>query len=134
MDVTYHYVDTLFLKLGQILDILIIEAANRTRGDSDFTAFQSKEGLVFEPKTVIGINAGSTKQEIAKDIIKFALSEEVQKVDVEDGLPVHEAALQYCIEGRSLPQGSAWGVVSEREGKECWVYLSWKQGDIKVFK
>ena len=133
IDVAYHYADTQLVRPGKMLDLLITDATNTTRGDSDFVPFESQSGKVFEPRTILGINAGSKKQEMAKEIIKFALSEEIQKVDVEDGFPVNEEALEYWIQGESLPPDNAWGIFGERDGKECWVYLSWAQSNIKVF-
>lgn len=133
IDVAYDYADTLLVRVGQTLDLLITDATMTTKGNGDFTTFECQSGKLFEPRTILGINAGSKKQEIAKEIIKLALSEEVQKVDVKDGLPVNAVALQYCMEGRSLPQGNAWGIYDEKEGKELWVYLSFGSSNWRVF-
>ncbi len=134
VDVAYGYADTQLIRAGAMLDLLIVEAANQDRGNSDFALFECQSGKVFEPKTVLGINAQSENQEMAKEIIKLALSEEVQRVDVEDGFPVNEVALEYWIQGRSLPPGVSWGIVDEREGIERWVYIYWAKSDVKIFK
>ena len=41
----------------------------------------------FYPKMVIGINSRSEHVEIAKDFLRFALSEELQRVDTYEGFP-----------------------------------------------
>lgn len=48
----------------------------------------------FYPKMVIGINSRSEHVEIAKDFLRFALSEELQSVDTYEGFPVNAKALE----------------------------------------
>lgn len=48
----------------------------------------------FYPKMVIGINSQSEHVEIAKDFLRFALSEELQSVDTYEGFPVNAKALE----------------------------------------
>lgn len=60
------------------------------RGDGDFRSAFNKEGGVFNPVGVIGINANSKQQDIARDIVELAMSSEVQKVELGDGLPIHK--------------------------------------------
>ena len=48
----------------------------------------------FYPKMVIGINSRSEHVEIAKDFLRFALSEELQRVDTYEGFPVNAKALE----------------------------------------
>lgn len=55
----------------------------------DFTAFENR----FLPSLQTGICTKSQYQEVAKDFLLFALSEEVQNKDYYDGFPVNKASL-----------------------------------------
>ncbi|MEG2895984.1 MAG: hypothetical protein RR887_10460 [Niameybacter sp.] len=64
------------------------------RGEGDFSLALDKEGGVFNPKGIIGINASSEYTEIAEEIAKIALSKQVQKVDLNDGMPVEREVFE----------------------------------------
>lgn len=64
------------------------------RGDGDFGLALAKEGGIFNPKGIIGINANTSNQEIAEEIVKMALSKQVQKVDLRDGMPIEREVFE----------------------------------------
>lgn len=64
------------------------------RGDGDFGLIFAGKTSTFEPKGMIGINANSKYQEIATDIVKLALSKEVQSVKLGDGFSVHKETFE----------------------------------------
>lgn len=70
--------------------IAYYNSAIMQRGEGDFGLALAGEGGVFKPQSIIGINANSTHQDIAKAIVEMALSEQVQKVDLGDGLAVQK--------------------------------------------
>lgn len=48
----------------------------------------------FTPSLQLGINASSKHKDLAKEFLKLILSEDIQKVDMEDGFPVQSKALE----------------------------------------
>lgn len=65
----------------------------------DFTAFENR----FLPSLQTGIYTKSRYQDVAKDFLLFALSEEVQDKDYYDGFPVNKASLdKHAQADRSL--------------------------------
>lgn len=75
-------------------DIPYLNSAIMQRGDGDFGVALARDGGVYSPIGIIGINANSKNQDIARDIVKLAMSKEVQKVDLYDGLPIDKEALE----------------------------------------
>lgn len=64
------------------------------RGDGDFDLIFAGEESTFEPRGIIGINANSKYQDIAREIVQLAMSKEVQSVNLGDGLPVHKQTFE----------------------------------------
>lgn len=75
-------------------DIPYLNSAIMQRGDGDFGVALDKDGGVYRPIGIVGINANSKNQDIAKEIVKRAMSKEVQKVDLSEGLPINKEALE----------------------------------------
>ncbi|WP_049727631.1 extracellular solute-binding protein [Dorea sp. D27] len=53
---------------------------------------------IFIPHDIAGINKASKNTELAEDFIKMLLSDEVQSIDVENGFPVNEQAMEAWIQ------------------------------------
>ena len=53
---------------------------------------------IFVPHDIAGINKASKNTELAEDFVKMLLSEEVQSIDVENGFPVNEQAMEAWIQ------------------------------------
>lgn len=75
-------------------DIRYLNSAIIQRGDGDFGLALGKDGGVYQPVGSVGINANSKNQDIAREIVKLAMSKEVQKVNLDDGLPIDKEALE----------------------------------------
>lgn len=77
-----------FSKLGYFNSAIL------QRGDGDFGLALATDGGIFNPKGIIGINANSPHQEIAEEIVKIALSKSVQKVELNDGMPIEREVFE----------------------------------------
>ena len=64
------------------------------RGDGNFELIFAGEESTFEPRGIIGINANSKYQDIAREIVQLAMSKEVQSVNLGDGFPVHKQTFE----------------------------------------
>lgn len=53
---------------------------------------------LYIPKVIIGVNAASKNQELAKEFIQSMYSDSVQNIDTSEGFPVTENALQYLAD------------------------------------
>lgn len=72
--------------------------AIKRRGNSSFAL--EADG-VYTPTNIIGINANSKYQDISKEIIKLALSETVQGIDLYDGFPINTKSFEAGLEGKN---------------------------------
>lgn len=88
--------------------------ATHQRGDGDFEVMQSNGKGVYTPQGIIGINANSKNIEIAQGILKTALSESVQKVDLGEGFPVNTVA--FDAQNDSAANASIMAVPMTRPG------------------
>lgn len=78
---------------------------------------QGINGL-YLPSGMIGINSSSDNKELAKEFLKMLFSEEVQSLDLGDGFPVNEAALDvWCSKEVSEEDGVCIGV-EDADGNE----------------
>lgn len=75
--------------ISGMMDVTNPYSAIKQRGEGDFDLAVSSESGVFEPVGVIGVNGNSEHAEIAKDIVKMAMSEQVQNVELGDGFSIN---------------------------------------------
>lgn len=87
-------VELYIAELTGFKDIPYLNSAIIQRGNGDFGLALDKDGGIYSPVGIIGINSNSENQEIAKEIIKIAMSKEVQMVDLYDGFPINRKALE----------------------------------------
>lgn len=59
-----------------------------------------QSGNVFVPVNIIGINAKTTKPDIAREFVRLMLSSAVQNAETYDGFPVNVKSLEHGAEGR----------------------------------
>ena len=73
----------------------------------------------YVPHDIAGINNASKNKELAQDFIRTLLSEEVQSIDVEGGLPVNENAWNAYIQSVEFSgeEGISLGVSSKDDGE-----------------
>ncbi len=81
LDMAYRNTELVILTPRLPVDISLIQGAFKQRGEGTIRNLvgQSKDSS-FMPKGILGVNANSQKQEIAKEIIKIALGEEIQSI------------------------------------------------------
>ena len=148
IDVAFGYADIQFIRPSTMLDLLGGAATNQQRRGGgfavidneivkkeeiniqqvkdEFTILANQRGSVFEPRSILSVNGASSKQDIAMDVIKMALSQATQDIDIGDGFPVNRVSFERWIRGESWNQGSGWAISSDREGKQSgMVYIQW---------
>jgi hypothetical protein len=148
IDVAFGYADIQFIRPSTMLDLLGGAATNQQRRgggfaiidneivekeeinmqqvEDEFTILANQRGSVFEPRSILSVNGASSKQDIAMDVIKMALSQATQDIDIGDGFPVNRVSFERWIRGESWNQGTGWAISSDREGKEAgMVYIQW---------
>lgn len=78
-------------------DFEILASVNRKLEQNSFQVFCGQVKNVFIPSGIMGITANSKEPQLAVAFLKEMLGEQVQKNDLEDGLPVNKDAFQaYC--------------------------------------
>lgn len=111
--------------------LLIAAAGNAKRGDGDFKILKAEGQTVFEPTSIISINKNSKKQELAKEIVAFMLEESIQKVDIEEGFPVHQGALEKWMSGEVTNKDAALGISSGEDE----LHITWGNEEVlQAFK
>ena len=125
LDFAYSFIEIQFGEPAGIKDLLAGAAANEQRGDGSLAPLQRQSKEVFEPRTILSINAASKNQQIAKDIIEMALSEEIQDIDIEDGFPVNKASFEKWIQGKTYNKEFGYGFSQNIDGKYCLLLVSW---------
>jgi ABC-type glycerol-3-phosphate transport system substrate-binding protein len=87
-------VELYIAELTGFMDIPYLSSAIMQRGDGDFGPVLDKNDGVYRPVGIIGINANSKNQDIAREIVKMAMSKEVQEVDLYDGFSINKEVLE----------------------------------------
>ena len=102
-----------------MFDTMIPLQEAREKGDSLVCGAES-----FLPHGLVGINSGAKEPELAEEFLKVLFSEELQSIDLQDGLPVNvKGAEAFCQQGRdslddeSDTMGAVVTVVGEEEGE-----------------
>ena len=88
-DTTLHIQEFL-----SFIELDYLNSAVTMRTDSAIELLLKTDGGSFIPKGVLGINAQSEHKEIAYEIVKIALAEETQAIDLRDGVPVNKVVLE----------------------------------------
>ena len=126
LDFAYSFIEIQFGEPAGIKDLLAGAAANKQRGDGSLAPLQRQSKEVFEPRTILSINAASKNQEIAKDIIEMALSEDIQDTDIEDGFPINKVSFEKWLKGKTFNKNTSFGVFDVNEGKQYKLQIGWK--------
>lgn len=132
--VAYSYAAVQFVKPAGMQDFLTCAATNKQRKGGDFTMLSGQAEGGFEPRSILGVNATSEKQDLAKDIIQMALSEVIQSVDIDDGFPVNRVSFEKWMKGKSFNKDMSYMFGSDIEGKECTVSVQWGDYDMELKK
>lgn len=69
------------------------------------TTLQGVQGL-YIPNGVVGMNSSSKNKELAEEFLKLLFSEDIQSLDLGDGFPVNENALETWCQKESSEEGS----------------------------
>lgn len=78
--------------------------ANSKLKDYSYKLFEDHSNSCFITSNLFAINAHSQYQDIAKDILKTSLSEDIQFLNLNDGFPVNSAALKRWFSGELFAQ------------------------------
>ena len=89
----------------------------------DFTAFENS----FTPLMETGISAKSKYQDIAKDFLKFALSDKVQDTDYYGGFPVNAGSLERQAAKDRSDFSAAISIETDDGGEEIFEIKPYKQ-------
>ncbi len=128
----YGFTKIQFGEPAGIDNLLEGATANEQRGDGSLGPLTCQSIQVFEPMTILSINASSKKQEIAKDFIEMALSEEIQDMDMQNGFPVNKVSFEKWIQGKNYNKEGIFrchGTGQEINGKEYVLYVGWGYED-----
>lgn len=122
IDVAYNDISFQIMIPVKIYDLLAGAATNKQRGNGDIKPLIGQCTEVFEPYCSLAINAASKHKELAQEIIKMALSEEIQNNDTGDGYPVNKRSFESWINGKSFDQSLSY---SFGEGGDRKVSVEW---------
>ena len=122
LDVAYNDASFQVMIPVKIYDLLVSAATNKQRGNGDFKPLIGQCEGVFEPYCSLAINAASEHKELAQEIIKMGLSEEIQNNDTGDGYPVNKQSFENWINGKSFDQSLSY---SFGEGSDRKVSVEW---------
>ncbi len=125
-------VDACGIDMGQLCKFEGLYAAWQTsqdKGDGETDTLFG--GGLYQPGTVLGVNAQSQSAELAKAFVKTALSEEVQGAAVGQGLPVNDAAFDASTqEDPEMARAgffSAYGTtLTDKDGADMPIFLQVK--------
>lgn len=102
-------------------------AAMEKLGGGKLIPLAGEKGAVVVPSAILGVNAGSKQQELARKFISFALSRESLAFALGDGLPANLAALlenaenPYTAEQMEMDQGTYYSMgvmVKDEDGND----------------
>lgn len=68
------------------------DACIAKRGSGELAPLPGQTSGVFVPRTILGVNAASKQTDMARAFLGLVLSEQVQKNNFDDGMPVNAAA------------------------------------------
>lgn len=89
--------------------------------DTEFAVLAGKDGRVFAPSVLTGINAASSHMEQAQDFFTVLMSRDVQEL-LYNGFAVNQSALQYQL-------GPDWDGMTAAPGEVCGsIGSSWEDG------
>lgn len=71
---------------------------------------------MYIPKGMIGVNNSSKNKELAQEFLKLLFSEEIQSIDLNDGFPVNEKALEAWSRKESPEDGVGLAIVGSDGG------------------
>ena len=109
----------------EALFLINVDSAKKEISKGDFTMLSAQQEGVFEPRSILGVNASSKKQDIAKDIIRMALSDSIQSVDIKDGFPVNKINFEKWMQGKSFDKNWNCMYGTDIDGKTCTLMIQW---------
>ena len=137
LDVADGKADVYLLAPRNVGDIGYADAVLDARGEGTVAPLEINGKVVYEPKVIMGINANSKQQEIVKEIIKIALSDEVQQ-DVcylgvptsEHGVALQETFLDYM--DTELADGSGRKIIVDNKATKTYELCkeAWKKASV----
>lgn len=94
LDVATGKSQLFIIKPRSIWDTAKIQALLKARGDGDISSMEVNGEILYEANVIMGINANSKNQDMVKEIMKIALSDEVQSILNAYGVPTSKRAVE----------------------------------------
>lgn len=114
LDMTYKETDLTWVKSMSETEILTLISALRQRGDGSVGVLKQGGKVSFDAQSILGINTNSKNQEIAKEIVKLALSEKGQSIEGGVGYPINKKVMLAQKEGALANKGID---ISDNQGR-----------------
>lgn len=87
--------------VGSVLDLLTCNTANKERGKAIFSLMKQDGKRVYKPRGIMSINQSCQNKEVAKQVVGFMLSQDVQLTDTGEGFPSNRGAFEKWIGGET---------------------------------
>ncbi len=111
-------------RLGNMSDISDFFAVPQSYDSISYAKYDGDDENLFVPQNVVGICSASDKKELAGAFVKELLSQDVQKIDTEDGCPVNKDAYDQFIVNPN-PDSMAGSTFPGADGSDCELIISW---------
>lgn len=92
--------------ISSFMGVRMVYSAIEQRGNGKFDVLSNGDKGIYEAHGIIGINANSKNIDTLKDIVKTALSEQVQDIELGDGFPVNAKSLENQVKIANDLQGT----------------------------
>ena len=93
LDMAYKVTDLTVVAPRSPVEAVTLTSALKQRGEGSVGVLKPGGKISFEARGILGINANSKNQEIAKEIVKIALGEQSQSLVNPFGNPIHKKAM-----------------------------------------
>lgn len=110
--------------LGNMSDISDFFAVPQSYDSISYAKYDGDDENLFVPQNVVGICSASDKKELAGAFVKELLSQDVQKIDTEDGCPVNKDAYDQFIINPN-PDSMVGSTFPGADGSDCELITSW---------
>lgn len=114
---------------GEILSTMNLsywDAAIQEKKSGKITLLPGQVKNVYQPTSIVGINKNTTQTQLAQEFITLLLSNDVQKNNFEDGLPVNSTSLENAFNSpyKSFDDGMSIGTTNDDDVTE-YLNITW---------
>lgn len=97
LDTAYNETSLFVLIPRSPYEVLLANSALVKRGEGTIKPLVGQVKGTFQVNNILGINANSTKKDVAKEIIQVALSEQVQDIQDVSGIPINKNSMKKLV-------------------------------------